>query len=128
MSGPVVAKGPGHRCEVRLGLRLVVERQRAPASDLPPGAEDGPQRLLGGAQRREVAAALRLGDDHLAPEELDGITGAKEARLDQAVILDARPASRPYVRAGHAKSLASPSRPVNVPGGGRVKGGPDARR
>src|SRR5512143_2642797 len=90
--------------------------------------EGGPQRLLGGPQGSEVTAALGLGDDHLAPEQLDGIARAKDARLDQAVILDARPASRRDVWASHAKSLARPSRPVNVSGGGRAEGGPDARR
>jgi hypothetical protein len=102
MSDLVVTKGAGYHREVRLGLRLLVERDRALAANLPSGAEGDPQRFTGGTHGREVAAALRLGDDQLASEELDWIAGAEEATLDQPVVLDACPPSRPHVRPGHA--------------------------
>jgi hypothetical protein len=67
---PVVAKAAGHHGDVRFGLGLVVECQRALPPDLPPWPERGTQRFLDRAEGGKVTTALRLGDDQLPAEQL----------------------------------------------------------
>jgi cytochrome c553 len=116
VAGLVVTKTPGHHGQVRLWFGLLIEREWPLAADFPASAERGAERLFRGPDGGEVATALRLGDDELPAEQLDGIPGPEEARLDQAVVLDALPA--PGLRLGvtHAPSLATRVKPVNVSG------------
>ena len=101
MSVPVVARRPGHHRHIGLGRRLLVERDGPLGAHLPAGPEGRAQRVLGQLDRREVRAALRLGDDELSTEELDRITGPKDAGLDEPVVLDTGPAPRPDITCRH---------------------------
>src|SRR5262249_1412487 len=62
----------------------------------------------------EVIAALRLRDEELPVEELDGVTGLKEADVDEPLVFDAAPPARLDVLARHVSRLTTPRGAVNV--------------
>src|SRR5207245_11060406 len=82
MAQYVVAKAAGHGGHVRFWLGLVVQSQGRLRANFPARAERQPERFLHGPDGAEVAAALWLGDDELAADELDRLTRSEEAALD----------------------------------------------
>src|SRR6266545_1674431 len=83
-----------HR-NVRLRFRLIIQRDWGLGANQPSRSERAPQRFLCQIDGGVVRAALRLGDDEVAAEELDGIAWAEDADLDQPVILRPRPLTCP---------------------------------
>src|SRR6266536_3838394 len=107
-----------HHGDVRLRLRVRVERDRELRVDLPGIAERAPQRGQHAPDRRRVPASLRLADDQQAVEELQALAGLEHAQVDQPLVLDARPVPGPGRRddgGGHrVRSVTNRYRPVNV--------------
>jgi len=105
-----------HHADVR--LRVIVERDRQLRIDLPGAAERvtkrGDQTTNGGG----VPAALRLSHDEESVEQLEAFVRPEHTELDQAIVLDARPAPCPGElsdRERHqVRRVASPAGRVNV--------------
>jgi hypothetical protein len=55
-----------------------------------------------------VIRPLRLGDDELATEQLEGLT-LEHPEIDEPVVLDTLPATERERRLRHALTLANPS-------------------
>jgi len=69
----ILGAGPSDDRDVRLRRRLVVQGQGILPADGPAGRERSTQRVARHLDARRVLAALRLGDDQLAGDELDRI-------------------------------------------------------
>src|SRR5262245_20055528 len=110
----VVAEATRYHRHIRLRLGLVVDGHWALRSDLPIPAERFPQRFLHRPDGGEVTAALRLGNDDVAADQLDPVAGSDEAALDQLLVFDATPPACRHLGGNHARSLATPLAPVNV--------------
>ena len=101
MGMPVVAEAAPRHHHVRLGLRLVVERDRGLAAHFPAGREDPARQLLGHADGGHVRGALRLAHHHIAAQQLNVLPGTERAEIHEALVLDASPALRAQIRSGH---------------------------
>lgn len=89
----VVAGAAGHHGHVGLGLGFVVEGDRVLKADDPALTEGRAERIPGETNRSGVRAALGLGDDHLAADQLDRLVLVEHAQLDEPVVLVPGPAS-----------------------------------
>src|SRR5712691_2831047 len=107
MLAAVVAPAAGHHGNVRFWLGLVVQCDRPLGSHQPSWSKGRPERVLDQPDCRVMLAALRLADDHLAAQQLDGIVGLEEAGVDQPVVLQPRPAARSE-RILHHRAQATP--------------------
>jgi hypothetical protein len=87
----IVSRAAGHHHDVRLRLGFVVERNRILHPDEPPRAEGRALRFRGQGDGGGVRAPLRLGNDELATEQLDGLVLLEEPDRDQLVVLLAGP-------------------------------------
>src|SRR5712691_8508110 len=94
MLAAVIAPAARHHGNVRFRLGLVVQCDRPLRSHQPSWSEGRPERVLDQTDCRVMLATLRLADDHLAAEQLDGIVGLEEAGVDEPVVLQPRPAAR----------------------------------
>src|SRR6266852_2344491 len=107
MLAAVIAPAAGHHGNVRFRLGLVIQRDRPLRSHQPSWSKVCPERVLDQTDCRVMLAALRLADDHLAAQQLDGIVGLKEAGVDEPVVLQPRPAARSE-RIFHHRTEATP--------------------
>src|SRR5206468_3508310 len=82
----VAGAAPDHD-EVWLRLRLVIQRDRILDADDPAWPKDRGQRSQRQAHGHCVRAALRLGDDKLARDQLDGIVLAEDTHVEQPPVL-----------------------------------------
>src|SRR5262245_43811722 len=99
--GEIIPRLPGNHDDIGLGLRFVVEGDGILQPDqpaVPEGHPEGPRREGDG---RRVRRALRLGDDELAAEQLDGLVLLKEADLDQLIVFPPGPVSVANWRGRH---------------------------
>src|SRR5262245_49487491 len=114
----VRARVEWHHTDVRLRLRVVVERDRQLRIDLPGAAECVTKRGDHPTNGGSVPAALWLSHDQEAVEQLEAFVRPEHTELDQAIVLDTRPAPGPGELGDgerhQNRSVASPAGPVNV--------------
>jgi hypothetical protein len=103
-----------HHDQIRLGFRFVVEGHRRLKPHDPSGRHDGPQGVVDLGDRGGMVGALRLGDDELATDQLDGLA-LEHAEIHQPVVL--RPLPAPQREGGlHGPTVAGGWSLVNVSG------------
>ena len=88
----IVGADSRYHDQIGFGRGLVVKRHRHLSSHHPARRENGPQRIIGGADDSSVVAALGLGDDDLASDQLHGIT-LEQAQVHETLVLDSLPAA-----------------------------------
>ena len=108
MTIPVVAMSAGDDGDVGLGLGFVVERKRRLLADRPSGAECGTQPLGDDRHADGMAAPLRLGDDQLSADQLDGLVVPEHTDLRETFVLTARPSSPAHGIRRHGHRLYRP--------------------
>ena len=101
----IVARRTAHDADIGLGLRTVVEDDRALRLDEPPVTERALQRLRRQEHRRPMRAMLRLLHEEMAVQQLDRIVLVEHTLVDQAAVLEAV----------HAAIVSAAPRRVNVP-------------
>jgi hypothetical protein len=106
MSGLVVPVGSRHDHHVGFWLRLLIERDRHLNPYRPSRTEAGSQRLLDEAHSRHVEGPPWLADDEVSAEQLKMLAGPEDPHVDEAIVLDPRPASR-ALRCRRHRSLST---------------------
>lgn len=91
MLAAVVAHTSPHRGDIGLRLRPIIERERPLRAHQPARPEGDLQSILYEGDCGVVGAALRLGNQDLAAEELDALPGARQ-RLGSHTLAGRRPA------------------------------------
>ena len=119
MRCPIVPGASWHHDQIRLGLGFVVEGHRRLEPHDPSRGHDGPQRIVDLGDRGGMVRALRLGDDELAADQLDGLA-LEHSEIHQPVVLRPLPAPQ-RERDLHAPTVAGGWTLVNVPGRIRVR-------
>src|SRR2546427_791788 len=99
--------------QIGFGRGLVAKRHRHLSSHNPARRENGPQRIIGGADDSSVVAALGLGDDDLASDQLHGIT-LEQAQVHETLVLDSLPAAESQWWLCHAATLPGSGLVINV--------------
>ena len=87
----VVAQVPEHDRHIGLGLRGIVEGDRALGAHVPPRAKGVGECPLDEPDGREVERALGLGDHQQTVDQLDALARKENASLDELLVLDPLP-------------------------------------
>ena len=119
----VVAGPSGHDGDIRLRLGLLVQSDGQLGLDVPVGSERRAKRPGDQSNPGRVRPSLWLADDQLAAEQLQALVGCEGAQVDQALVLQARPALRTDGRLGdlaHGRRSATGTATVGAESGHTV--------
>jgi len=112
----VVTAIAGHDHHVRLRLRFLVQRDGILDAHSPTRAEGDAQRVRRETDRRRVGTPLRLADDQLAGDQLDGLSGPEDAQLSEAIVFLSGPAPPLKRQRLHCARWYRPTMPASTSG------------
>ena len=108
----IVARVAANDGEIWLGLRVGLDRDRVLLADQPARSEREPEGVGHERDGRRVRSVLRLGDDQLAADQLDGLVLPDDSEISEASVLLPRPWSESRrIRPHHAHATRDPTTP-----------------